>query len=1362
MNIYVPRTCTEVAQHHPDDPAAHPKPKPLREFADRPAIVLLGAPGAGKTTAFKQEEKEQAGCYVTARDFDTFENRPEWRKQTLFIDGLDEIRAGTSDQRTPFDRIRAKLDNLGQPPFRLSCREADWFGATDRAHLESVSRNGKVLVLRLDPLSGEGIRKILGNRGIKDVEDFISTARKRGIETLLENPQTLEMLVTAVAGGHWPETRAQTFELACRRLLSEHNREHHLAAQQQHSDEVLLDAAGHLCALLLLSGRTGCHWMADQGDAEFISLSGISTPSQDILNRTIHTKLFNVENGLAAPIHRHIAEFLAGRHLAGLIANGLPVGRILALSTGEDGSLVSELRGLSAWLAAHSTLGRSIVIERDPQGVVLYGDVKRFSVNEKRLVLTYLEREAESVPWAIAKDRELNHRWGDLATADMSNLFADLLTNEPTNDARQAVVYAILTSLRQGHSLANLQPILMNLIRDQARWFGIRELALGAYIKRVGEDNQAKQELQNLLEDVHSGAVSDPDDQLLGSLLQNLYPLDLSPSDIGRYFRMPKNENFPGTYTYFWTSAFVRETKEPDQAAQVLDSLVEHLCNGIPENINHRLPSPMKKLPQLLLGTYFRQFDASNGLDKQRLFSWLHLSANVVIYGNFGDGAQAVKDWFSHHPEQYKAIFRMAVDRSVPFWQIDRFLFHATPPRDFASWCIDQALKEGDNNLVLEYLDKAMGFLDASLRSNDLSPEVLEMRLAERPDLLNHYRKRLIQQQQGSSQQTEWEKQALERQQRGEEERRKKSEKSRDVVERHASELRANCAPPRLLHQLAKAYFGFFLGLDGNTGRDRLISLLGGDEHLANLVLGSFRESTKRCDLPQASEILRLSIQNRQHLLALPFAAGLKELADELSVGRPPLNEDGLRRALALHFNGIFPFNENCLKNDIILACQPGMVAESLVHAFRVSIRKGAEHYSGLYELAHDPSYSEVARIAVPQLMQAFPNRCKVQQLKMLKQILIAALKHCERDVFLEVAERRLAVNSLNTAQRVYWLAARLLRCPQSTTAPLTKVLTGRGSERQATHLAAFLTEELDPWIAGLSLPAKELLVQTIGKLYRPYGLGERDNETRIISDAEAAGRPLVDSLIGQMATKPTVQAAKTLERLAEHRALCHWHPRLRHAAQQQRGIRREACFIHKTPKQIQDVLLNGRPANSADLAALATDHLRQLAEQIRHGETSDWRQYWNTDSAKRPQEPKHEELCRDALLSDLRSYLAPHGVSAQPEGQYANDKRADIRICCERLNVPIEIKKNSHRDLWTAIRSQLIAQYARDPGANGHGIYLVFWFGPKRTKAMPPTGARPNTAKALEECLCAQLSAAEARKISVVVVDVAQPANEP
>ena len=490
MNAYVARTCTEVTQDRRNSPDEGSQSKPLKEFRDSPAIVLLGAPGAGKTTTFKQEAEAQAGCYVTARDFVTFDDRPEWHETTLFIDGLDEMRAGTPDQRTPFDQIRAKLNKLGRPCFRLSCREADWFGATDRAHLKLVSSNGEVLVLRLDPLPEEGIREILKSlQGIKDVEKFIATAQHRGISQLLENPQTLEMLATEVADGSWPETRQQTFELACRRLLSEHNCEHQLATPLQHSDAGLLGAASRICALILLSGHTGCRAIADQADTNSLSLSEIPYPSQEILNRTIHTKLFNVENGLAAPIHRHIAEFLAGKYLAGLIDNGLPVSRILELITGEDedDGVVSALRGLSAWLAAHSKKGRRELIERDPEGIVLYGDIKQFSASEKRLILNCLEREAERDPWSIANNQKLETRWGDLATSDMSESFAELLTKEPTNDAWQSVAIAVLTALQHGNAIPSLRPILMSVVRDQARSLWVRELALEAYTKQVGD-----------------------------------------------------------------------------------------------------------------------------------------------------------------------------------------------------------------------------------------------------------------------------------------------------------------------------------------------------------------------------------------------------------------------------------------------------------------------------------------------------------------------------------------------------------------------------------------------------------------------------------------------------------------------------------------------------------------------------------------------------------------------------------------------------------------------------------------------------------------------------------------------------------
>ena len=41
-----------------------------------------------------------------------------------------------------------------------------------------------------------------------------------------------------------------------------------------------------------------------------------------------------------------------------------------------------------------------------------------------------------------------------------------------------------------------------------------------------------------------------------------------------------------------------------------------------------------------------------------------------------------------------------------------------------------------------------------------------------------------------------------------------------------------------------------------------------------------------------------------------------------------------------------------------------------------------------------------------------------------------------------------------------------------------------------------------------------------------------------------------------------------------------------------------------------------------------------------------------------------------------------------------------------------MEIKRSCHRNVWKAVRSQLIAKYTRDPRASGYGIYLVLWFG--------------------------------------------------
>ena len=197
--------------------------------------------------------------------------------------------------------------------------------------------------------------------------------------------------------------------------------------------------------------------------------------------------------------------------------------------------------------------------------------------------------------------------------------------------------------------------------------------------------------------------------------------------------------------------------------------------------------------------------------------------------------------------------------------------------------------------------------------------------------------------------------------------------------------------------------------------------------------------------------------------------------------------------------------------------------------------------------------------------------------------------------------------------------------------------------------------------------------------------------------------------------------------------------------------------FRHPSPEEVNNTLSGGTPASPADLAVLLYDKLVELGLRIRirTASTDDWRQYWNVDPYGHPQDPKPEDSCRDAILSDLRLIL-PQGVNALEEGQYASARRSDIRASYAEFNVPVEIKKNTHDELWTSIHDQLISYYTSDPATTGFGIYLVFWFGADFTRR-PLQGERPTSASTLKDMLEITLSPEESNKISVCVIDVSR-----
>ena len=107
------------------------------------------------------------------------------------------------------------------------------------------------------------------------------------------------------------------------------------------------------------------------------------------------------------------------------------------------------------------------------------------------------------------------------------------------------------------------------------------------------------------------------------------------------------------------------------------------------------------------------------------------------------------------------------------------------------------------------------------------------------------------------------------------------------------------------------------------------------------------------------------------------------------------------------------------------------------------------------------------------------------------------------------------------------------------------------------------------------------------------------------------------------------------------------------------------------------------------------------------------------------------------------------------------DDKRADIGVARSGMKVVVELKKDTHPEVWHAAQEQLDRFYTRDPEAKGFGIYGVIWFGKKRENKMPspPDGlAEPTTAAEMARALCGLLPESARSRIVVIVFDVAAP----
>jgi len=209
----------------------------------------------------------------------------------------------------------------------------------------------QIRVVELQPLRETDSEQIVLAADLGNPTGFLETVRRQGMADWLGNPQTLELMIEVARKGLLPATKSELFEKACLLMTGEKNVMHRRAQPVRMSPEKILEAAGRLCALILIAGLEGFAGDRSAAGDGFPALDEISGAPGE-LRAAVGSRLFRWEDGRAVPIHRTVAEFLAARFLRDRIAGGLPLERVLRLITGHDGGTLSDLRGLFAWLTS--------------------------------------------------------------------------------------------------------------------------------------------------------------------------------------------------------------------------------------------------------------------------------------------------------------------------------------------------------------------------------------------------------------------------------------------------------------------------------------------------------------------------------------------------------------------------------------------------------------------------------------------------------------------------------------------------------------------------------------------------------------------------------------------------------------------------------------------------------------------------------------------------------------------------------------------------------------------------------------------------------------------------------------------------
>ncbi len=636
--------------YSPDEEWAHllqPNLVSLESLSHIPCLILLGEPGIGKSSELRKQEiftREQLtettlrfdlGGYQTDDRLhkELFEHPVfhSWRAGThrlhLFLDGLDEGLLTIS--------VLAKLlsRNFQKYPvqrlyLRIACRTAEWSLSLEES-LKQLWGEENVGIHQLAPLRRVDVSEAAVAHGLNS-EQFLDEVARREVVSLAIKPLTLRFLFNIYREkGIFPSTQVELYKEGCQLLCEEMSESRRDAGLTGNLDsEQRLAVASRIAALMVFTNRSAVWTDVDQGnvpesDIKHRELWGAKEHlarrevdvSESALREALATGLFASRGprrlGWA---HRTYAEFLAAWYL---VQHQVTVTQIMSLLVHSDGiekRLIPQLHETSAWLATMRSDVFRQIIQIDPE-VLLRSDVATADERDRAgLVKALLNLHDEAR--LIYLHRNYGHLYGKLLHSSLPTQLFPYISESTFSEA----VRLTAINIAEACGLRTLQERLVDIALDSSQPQLIREEAAQAVV-RIG-DAETKAKLKILAEGMGEG---DPNDQLKGYTLLAIWPVHMTAAELFAALTPAKRDNFIGAYQRFLASQFIEYLQPTD----------------LPIALNWVEKLPSRSEMRYQYGELFKIADAI------MLQAWRHLDVPKVLEAF----ARAVISRFEHYDD---------------------------------------------------------------------------------------------------------------------------------------------------------------------------------------------------------------------------------------------------------------------------------------------------------------------------------------------------------------------------------------------------------------------------------------------------------------------------------------------------------------------------------------------------------------------------------------------------------------------------------------------------------------------------------------------------------------------------------------